>query len=116
MVSPDRVVGEGDQAVRVAIGPREQIVADFKAAIEQLADNPAKLAPMSHAAMARVEQLFTWQAKAKQVAAVYAHAMGETAERPDFGMPLPDVDAGPSSSSEADHASPELAMSPGGDA
>ncbi|MEM9914601.1 MAG: glycosyltransferase family 4 protein [Planctomycetota bacterium] len=101
---------------RVAIGPREQIVADFKAAIGQLADNPDKLEPMSHAAMARVEQLFTWPAKAKQVAAVYAHAAGETAERPDFGMPLPDVDAGPSSSSKVDHASAELAMSPGGDA
>ncbi len=75
---------------RVAIGPREQIVADFRAAIQKIVDDPASLEPMSHAAMQRVEQAFTWSAKAHQVAAVYAHATGQSSQRPDFGMPLPD--------------------------
>lgn len=75
---------------RVAIGPREQIVADFREAIQKIVAAPESLEPMSRAARQRVEAHFTWPAKAQQVAAVYAHATGQSAQRPDFGMPLPD--------------------------
>lgn len=101
--------------LRVAIGPRESIVADFRAAIQQLVDAPAALEPMSQASMARVEHLFTWPAKAKQVAAVYAHAIGENPDRPDFGMPLPDADGTGSNASGVGAAPPQLVMTPGGD-
>ncbi|MBB6430439.1 glycosyltransferase family 4 protein [Algisphaera agarilytica] len=91
---------------RVPIGSREKIVEDVRAAITQIADAPEQLEPMSAAAIRRVEQLFTWPAKASQVAQVYAHAAGQTNERPDFGMPLPDVEAQPSSSSSVEAGSP----------
>jgi hypothetical protein len=34
---------------------------------------------------------FTWDAKARQVLAVYEWVLGRR-DKPDFGMPLPDLD------------------------
>lgn len=103
---------------RVAIGPRESIVRDFRAAIQKIVDAPDALEPMSRAARHRVEQNFTWAAKARQVAEVYAHATGQSATRPDFGMPLPDEAHGSHRDTPQATASAqvEAVMSSGGDA
>lgn len=101
---------------RIAIGPRASIVADFRTAIQKLVDAPAAIEPMSQAAQQRVEQQFTWLAKANQVAAVYAHATGQSVERPDFGMPLPDITTSDSGDSFPQNPSGEPAMAAGGDA
>lgn len=115
---PGELVTPGT-GLRVTIGPREKLVADFRQAIEQLADQPASLEPMSRAARQRVEQQFTWDAKAQQVAAVYDHATGRVSQRPDFGMPLPELPPPPEA--EASHpqfaqASPIGTSGAGGDA
>lgn len=72
---------------RVALGPREQLVERFRTALGGLAADPASLQAMGERARRRVEDLFTWEAKARQVEAVYRWVMGR-APRPDFGMPF----------------------------
>ncbi|MEM9881657.1 MAG: glycosyltransferase [Planctomycetota bacterium] len=74
---------------RVPIGSRASVVAKFREVVTGLAEDPSSLGPMSEAARRRVERQFTWPAKARQVLAVYEHALGRRSGRPDFGMPLP---------------------------
>lgn len=74
----------------VPLGTRAEIVARFRAELGRLAAAPELLAPMRTAARARTAQSFTWDAKARQVMAVYEWALGRR-DKPDFGMPLPDA-------------------------
>ncbi|MEY4675471.1 MAG: hypothetical protein RL148_3255 [Planctomycetota bacterium] len=73
------------------LGSRAEIVARFRSVLEKLAADPAVLAPMRAAGRARVMKCFTWDAKARQVLAVYEWVLGRR-DKPDFGMPLPDLD------------------------
>lgn len=75
---------------RVPLGPRSQIVASFREILGRLAADPAGLGEMSERAQRRISLLFTWQAKARQVEAVYRWVLGQ-GPKPDFGMPFPDV-------------------------
>lgn len=75
---------------RIALGSRDAIVSGLRQSLEQIAADPAALEPKSLAARKRVEQFFTWPAKARQVAAVYDYVLGQSGE-PDFGTPLPDA-------------------------
>lgn len=74
----------------VPIGPREQIVADFRATLERLVDHPDDLRATGRRARQRVMSRFTWDAKARQCLEVYRWVLGERPDKPDFGMPLPD--------------------------
>lgn len=69
-------------AITVPLGTRQEIVARFAAALEKAAANPAALAPMAEAGAARVVAVFTWEAKARQVARVYDWVLGR-AEKPE---------------------------------
>ena len=67
---PGELVGEG-LGFKVPLGRRADIVAGMRAELARLADAPALLAETGAAGRARVEQAFTWQAKAEQIARVY---------------------------------------------
>ncbi|PZX13453.1 glycosyltransferase involved in cell wall biosynthesis [Palleronia aestuarii] len=72
-----------DWGYTVPIGPRARIVADFAAELARLAADPTDLAVKGTAARARVDAVFTWERKARQVARVYEWVLaGGTAPAP----------------------------------
>jgi glycosyltransferase involved in cell wall biosynthesis len=75
----------------VPIGTRAQIVANLRDRLELLAGGPALVSRMSEAARRRAMGQFTWAAKARQTLEVYDWVMGKRLDKPEFGMPLPDV-------------------------
>ena len=78
--------------VRVPIGKPDAIIVGFRDAVAHFAKDPAHIDQLGKAAKARVDALFTWSAKAGQTLAVYRWLMG-TGDKPDFGMPFPDVES-----------------------
>jgi glycosyltransferase involved in cell wall biosynthesis len=96
------VVGYGGPAelvteqtgIAVPIGPREAIIASVRSALRQLVNDPEQLTGMAARASHRVRTLFTWEAKARQVLAVYSWVLGR-ASKPEFGMPLPELSEPP---------------------
>lgn len=76
----------------VPIGTREQIVAAARERLARLAADSGLLAKMSEAARRRAARQFTWAAKARQVLEVYEWVMGRRPDKPDFGMPFPDLE------------------------
>ena len=73
-----------DVGFKVPIGHRADIVTGFREKLRMLAGNQDFLQPMSISAMARVQALFTWQVKAKQIAEIYRWVLGEKQDKPDF--------------------------------
>lgn len=69
---------------KVPLGDRESIVAGFNAALSRIIENPADLVSMRLAAQKRVGDLFTWEAKARQVLEVYRWILGARPDRPMF--------------------------------
>lgn len=57
--------------VKVPMGPREQIVAGFRRALDALQRDAASVARMSRNGRERVQEQFTWEAKARRVHEVY---------------------------------------------
>ncbi|TBN38651.1 glycosyltransferase [Paracoccus subflavus] len=55
----------------IPIGPRDRIVAGFRAALEGVLADPSVLPGLAQAARDRVARDFTWDAKARQIAGVY---------------------------------------------
>jgi glycosyltransferase involved in cell wall biosynthesis len=74
---------------RVPIGPRDTVVERFRDVLSTLEAQPERLIEKGEQARRRVFTHFTWEAKARQVLAVYAWVLGK-GEKPDFGMPLSD--------------------------
>jgi glycosyltransferase involved in cell wall biosynthesis len=75
---------------RVPLGSRPSIVSRFREILGGLAEDPAPLAAMRERARERVNALYTWEAKARQVVEVYRWVLRRRS-KPEFGMPLPDV-------------------------
>ncbi len=73
-----------ETAFALQLAPRADIVAALRARLEDLAANPGQLAVMSQAAIARVEQYFTWPARALQTLEVYRWVTGQRPDKPDF--------------------------------
>lgn len=71
---------------KVPIGTRPEIIARFRAKLEDIAAAPEALPQMSRAAQAHVQTHFTWSAKAAQIADVYNWVSGVRADKP---VPLP---------------------------
>ena len=69
---------------KVPIGTRAEIIERFRALLESVIDDPSALPALGAAGRARINELFTWEAKAKQVAAVYDWMLNEGKEQPDF--------------------------------
>lgn len=76
-----------ETGVRVPLGPRAEIVAGLRQALESLEADRPRVGAMGERGRRRVAALFTWEVKAAQVAEVYRWVLGRR-ERPDFGMPL----------------------------
>ncbi|MCG6928343.1 MAG: glycosyltransferase [Acidobacteria bacterium] len=72
------------------MGSRPEVVERLRSALSRLVDDPSVIRPMGDRARQRALGLFTWEAKAAQVQAVYRWVLGEEAAKPDFGMPLKD--------------------------
>lgn len=68
----------------VPIGPRAQIVRNLEARLAALVADPSGLPAMAERAHARAHELFTWPAKARQLAQVYDWVLHP-------GRPLPDL-------------------------
>jgi glycosyltransferase involved in cell wall biosynthesis len=103
---PGELVTEG-LGWKLPIGDRASIVAALTALLPELADNPGQVALRGASARARVRAHFTWAAKARQVAQVYAYATGR---RPD--LPVFFSDAAPiiSTGFDADRDDADVAM------
>ncbi|MEQ5869282.1 glycosyltransferase family 4 protein [Sagittula sp. NFXS13] len=57
--------------IKVPIGSRDQIVADFRRELTRLTEAPDRLAPLAETAFQRVQDAFLWSRKAEQIAEVY---------------------------------------------
>ena len=71
----------------VPLGNRETIIRGFREVLEAIAADPSQLETKGEAAKARVRDLFTWPAKARQTRQIY-DAVRTSSPLPDFGMPL----------------------------
>jgi glycosyltransferase involved in cell wall biosynthesis len=69
---------------KVPLGDRRAVVAGFERALGELLLRPESLAPRAEAARRRVHSDYTWDAKAAQLSAVYAWALGRRADKPVF--------------------------------
>ncbi|WP_425093879.1 glycosyltransferase family 4 protein [Tropicimonas sp. S265A] len=65
-----------DTGLTVPIGTRAEIIAALSEQLVRLRDDRTGLPQMGQAARARVEHQFTWSAKARQIAEVYAGVLG----------------------------------------
>lgn len=74
---------------KVPIGTRDQIVADLRAQLERIANDPSGLSDMAARAYDRAHRHFTWSSKARQVAQVYDWVLGNTSQKPDL-IPMDD--------------------------
>jgi glycosyltransferase involved in cell wall biosynthesis len=69
---------------RLAMTGRDGIVAALAEVVGRIAADPSCLTPLSAAARARVEDLFTWPRKAEQVEAVHDWVLGLRPDKPSF--------------------------------
>ncbi len=76
----------------VPMGSRAELVARFRELLDRLVADPSGFTEMSQRARKRVLSQFTWDAKARQTVEVYRWVLGQRTDKPDFGMPLPDVE------------------------
>ncbi|MBN8842320.1 MAG: glycosyltransferase family 4 protein [Sphingomonadales bacterium] len=70
----------------IPIGPRDRLVEQVRTLVDDIAGGRYDLAAMSVAASRRVETLYSWQAKASQVRAVYEWLLRPQGEPPEFGF------------------------------
>ena len=67
---PGELVTSGT-GIKVPMGSRDQVIAGFRAALSRLIAEPESIPNLAAAALARVEEEFTWDQKARQIGAVY---------------------------------------------
>lgn len=80
---PGELVTDG-VGYKVPLGDRAQIVAALRDVLQRLADNPAEVSATGASARARARAHFTWAAKARQIAQVYAWVLGQRPTAPVF--------------------------------
>lgn len=79
---PGELVSE-DLGYKVPIGARAEIVVGLRDRLARIAEDPSGLAAMAARGRERVESLYTWAAKARQVRQVYDWVTGTRQTRPD---------------------------------
>ncbi len=67
---------------------RDQIIADLRALLASLAQDPSSLAAMGLAAQEHVRSCYTWQAKARQMVEVYRWTLQQRDDKPCWGVPM----------------------------
>ena len=80
---PGELVTE-ETGIKVPIGPRDRLIGDLRAALEELVADPTGLPEMAKRAHNRAVDHFTWPAKARQVAEVYDWVLGRRDTPPDL--------------------------------
>ena len=75
---------DDETGFKIPIGPRDGIVAGFRAKLEEIAAAPEQLDSKGRAGRSRVERLFTWGAKAKQISLIYEWVLRGDVEKPRF--------------------------------
>ncbi len=76
------------------LSDRAGLVARLRAVLSGIAEDPARLAPLAARGRDKAWSLFTWDAKARMVLAVYRWVLGWSGpDKPSFGMPLDRVPA-----------------------
>ena len=78
---------------RIPMGTRSQIVERLRATLIAVCTDPGELKRRRDAGHKRVLSQFTWEAKAHQVLEIYRWVLGQRPDKPDFGMPFPDIQA-----------------------
>lgn len=76
---------------RIPLGTRSQLIERFRECLARLAADPSGLRAMGERARRRALTQFTWAAKARQTFEVYKWVLGKRPDKPDFGMPIPDL-------------------------
>ena len=84
---PPELVPTGTGYV-LPLSSREQIIADLRGLLMQLADDLEPLAAMGQAAQDHIRRYYTWEAKAEQIREVYRWMLGQRSDKPDWGMPM----------------------------
>lgn len=69
---------------KIPLGTRAQIIERLRSLVSELSSQGAALQAKSAAARRRVQELFTWEVKARQVAEVYQWALGRGSAKPSF--------------------------------
>jgi glycosyltransferase involved in cell wall biosynthesis len=80
---PGELVKEG-LGYKVPIGNRSEIIDAFRHELTRIVEAPEALPEVGKAARSYVEEFFTWDQKAKQVAQVYDWVLGTDKEKPEF--------------------------------
>jgi glycosyltransferase involved in cell wall biosynthesis len=75
-----------DTGIAVPIGDRRAVIEGFRSAIGTLVARPDRIDELSARAIERVERLFTWPEKARQMAQVYEWVLGR-ASKPELEPP-----------------------------
>lgn len=73
-----------DVGYKIPLGTRAEIIERLRSLIGDISRQPAELQAKSTAARRRVQALFTWEAKARQVTEVYQWALGRRSGKPSF--------------------------------
>jgi glycosyltransferase involved in cell wall biosynthesis len=73
---------------KVPMGNRDQVVAGLRKQLIHCADHPLEVKKLGDHARARVQSLFTWEAKASQVTQIYDWVRRRREDKPSF-FPLP---------------------------
>lgn len=87
---PPELVGR-DSGYLIPIGPREQLVHSYRQLFEHVLNHREELRQKREAGWRRAEHYFTWPAKARQMMQVYEWVTHRRPDKPDFGMPYPEL-------------------------
>jgi glycosyltransferase involved in cell wall biosynthesis len=74
---------------KVPIGDRSSIINSFRQVVSDICDSPHQLKEKSTAACDRVRNLFTWEAKARQMRDIYDWARSKSTPPPVYDFDLP---------------------------
>ncbi len=69
---------------KIPLGTRGQIVDRLRSVVRSICNEPRQLRAKSISARERVQKLFTWDVKARQIIEVYAWARGTRPDKPEF--------------------------------
>ena len=74
--------------VKIPLATREELVARYREELEKLAQDPDRRSRLGRAAQERVHRSYTWDAKARMYAQVYAWVLGRRPDKPDLDSVL----------------------------
>ena len=79
---------EPARGIKIALENKPQMIADYRAALEALATDPARRAATGLAAHEYATTRHSWDAKAAHIVETYDWVLGRRPERPDFFAPV----------------------------